>query len=162
MLKDRLDIEKDSFLEKIKEKNFPFHVGEDYFLSLEDRIRERLEVKEPERKVIIFRSLKAYMGLAASFLLIFGIGFGVLKLTTNIEGEKNLADNIELLENHHDEYIDSIDNFFAVNDIMVSEEELSFVEKEIVIENENDEDFDEYIRQVPTLFTHLIAEELSN
>ncbi len=75
--------EEKDILSGIASHDSPFRVPEGYFETMEDRVMARIaeesavvEVKRP-----VWRILKPALTLAATFALIFGMGYGVLSLT---------------------------------------------------------------------------------
>lgn len=91
-------------------KQMPFRVPTGYFEELEESVREKVTGNAPDgRWGAVRRSLKAYLGLAAAFVLLIGATYGVLKLTHGI-GEKNLVarqsvDAVTLLDSLENEYV---------------------------------------------------------
>ena len=65
----------------------PFRVPEGYFETLEDRLMARIadEAADVETKRPVWRILKPALALAATFALIFGMGYGVLSLTHTLD-----------------------------------------------------------------------------
>lgn len=82
-------------LEEIKKGRELFKVPDGYFSSLEREVRGRIAQSEGGVTPIL-SSLRSGFALACSFLLIFGIGYGVMALTntspsTTFPREDNLA-----------------------------------------------------------------------
>lgn len=75
-------------LEDIKRRQRPFKVPEGYFSSIEDEVRERISVSEPSIHPL-FSSLRSALALVCSFLLIFGVGYGVMALTGSMKDSLN-------------------------------------------------------------------------
>ncbi len=65
-------------------KEDPFIVPDNYFSSLEKSIGEKIAIEKDSDKGI-WRLLKPAIGLAASFALMLGIGYGVMKITGSLE-----------------------------------------------------------------------------
>lgn len=79
-------------LEDIKKKGSPFKVPEHYFSTVEDGVRGA--INEPEMVQSPFLSaLKSGFALAFSFLLIFGMGYGVLSLTRTADINRFTLEN---------------------------------------------------------------------
>ena len=67
--------EMDDILERARQAGQPFKTPEGYFTSFDDRLMARI-------------SAEAALALAATFALIFGMGYGVLSLTHTLDGGK--------------------------------------------------------------------------
>lgn len=104
-------------------KAVPFSVPENYFSGIEDRVRSSIRQTE-ERPLLwyekFFRAVKAPAMLVIMFGLIFGMGYGVLSLTSTLNpdtaqnaGQGTLASLVE------EGYIDSrfIEDYYDVIDI---------------------------------------------
>lgn len=68
-----------NILEQEALKQSPFTVPEGYFVTVEDRVRERIAA--PARTSRLWMVLKPAITVAAMFLIIFGIGYATLSLT---------------------------------------------------------------------------------
>lgn len=92
-------------------KKMPFSVPRGYFESVEDEVRSKIKEQTPDGQWgLLHRSLKAYLGLAASFLLILGAGWGVIHLTKGLsehrmESASNVIDSEQLLDSLENEYV---------------------------------------------------------
>ena len=72
---------------EILRKN-PFRVPEGYFDGMEDRLMARIAAEEAEPVRTgrpVWRILKPALTLAATFAIIFGMGYGVLSLTHTLD-----------------------------------------------------------------------------
>ncbi len=75
----------------------PFRMPEGYFDGLEDRLMARIAVEAAETAQAparrpVWQILKPALALAATFALIFGMGYGVLSLTHTLDNGKGTAD----------------------------------------------------------------------
>lgn len=155
MEKNRLDI-----LEEERMKQIPFTTPENYFESLEERIAEKVFPSEKKGWwTSLGKVLKPAIGLAASFLIVAGLGWGVMRLTQTARGD--LAQNIENTE--EGQMLDSL-----VKDFGAIEVNRLYADYEDVSDNtQDDEDSDEtdaieeYITLMAPSFPGLLAEELS-
>ena len=155
MEKNRLDI-----LEEEGMKQIPFTTPENYFESLEERIAEKVFPSEKKGWwTSLGKVLKPAIGLAASFLIVAGLGWGVMRLTQTARGD--LVQNIENTE--EGQMLDSL-----VKDFGAIEVNRLYADYEDVSDNtQDDEDSDEtdaieeYITLMAPSFPGLLAEELS-
>ena len=75
-------------LERAQQGGNPFRTPEGYFDSLEDRLTARISVEEaaPETgRRRLWTVLKPALALAATFALVFGMGYGVLSFTHTLD-----------------------------------------------------------------------------
>lgn len=79
-----MENEKD-ILQQESLREMPFSVPQGYFASLEDNLRDK--VLAPKPKLNIVNVLKPAFALACSFLVIIGLGYGVIKLTNSVPQE---------------------------------------------------------------------------
>ena len=83
--------EKTDILAGLQHKANPFRTPEGYFDSLEGRLAARLSDEENATSLKpagrVWRILKPALTLAATFAIIFGMGYGVLSLTHTIDRE---------------------------------------------------------------------------
>ena len=78
--------EQNDYLSKPASGENPFKLPEGYFDSLEDRMLARIAEEQQEpRQHPVWRILKPALALAATFALIFGMGYGVLSLTHTLD-----------------------------------------------------------------------------
>lgn len=156
MKKNRLDI-----LEEERMKQIPFTTPENYFESLEDRIAEKVFPSEKKGWwTSLGKILKPALTLAASFLIVAGLGWGVMRLTQT--ARTDLAQNTDNTE--EGQMLDSL-----VNDIGAIEvnrlyaDYTDFTEDVSDFEQEENQDaLEEYITMMAPSFPGLLAEELSN
>ena len=83
--------EMDDILERARQAGQPFKTPEGYFTSFDDRLMARISAEAepaPTRRKRIWVALKPALALAATFALIFGMGYGVLSLTHTLDGGK--------------------------------------------------------------------------
>ena len=105
--------EKD-ILQKDGMRTLPFSTPEGYFDSVEERLRERTFQTRPSAKWETWgKTLKAGLGLAASFLLIAGMGWGIMKLTNLKQNQTALAEQTE----ETDMMMDSLVNRFGAIEV---------------------------------------------
>ena len=105
MMKDTKNI-----LEQASLKQAPFTVPEGYFLTVEDRVRER--IAKPERDTRLWTVLKPGMAVAAMFLIIFGIGYATLSLTGTLGSGRSAqlaqAESVSAVEENLNEAIEAV------------------------------------------------------
>ena len=81
--------EQNDILSSLAASGNPFKMPEGYLDGLEDRLLARIAVEEQEaaseRKRPVWRILKPALTLAATFAIIFGMGYGVLALTHTLD-----------------------------------------------------------------------------
>lgn len=156
MEKNRLDI-----LEDERMKRVPFTTPENYFESLEERIAEKVFPSEKKGWWIsLAKILKPAAALAASFLIIAGLGWGVMRLTQN--SRDRLAQNAENTE--EGQMLDSLVKDFGaieVNRLYADYEDVSDDAQDFGNSEENDV-IEEYITLMAPSFPGLLAEEISN
>ena len=77
----------DDLLSRRRDAEQPFRVPEGYFDALEDRVMARIAMEEaPETgRRRVWTVIKQALALAATFALIFGMGYGVLSLTQTLK-----------------------------------------------------------------------------
>lgn len=69
-------------LQKAKMRQIPFSTPEGYFENMEERLREKILPNQPKGWWPSWaKTLKASLALAASFIIVAGLGWGVMKLT---------------------------------------------------------------------------------
>ena len=156
MEKNRLDI-----LEEERMKQVPFTTPENYFESLEDRIAEKVFPSEKKGWwTSLGKVLKPALTLAASFLIVAGLGWGVMRLTQTARGD--LAQNAENTE--EGQMLDSLVKDFGaieVNRLYADYEDVSDDLQDFEDIDETDA-LEEYITLMAPSFPGLLAEELSN
>ena len=79
--------EQNDILERVRQAGNPFKTPEGYFETMEDRLMARIteESAKVDVKRPVWRILKPALTLAATFALIFGMGYGVLSLTHTLD-----------------------------------------------------------------------------
>lgn len=121
--------EQNDILERARQAGQPFKTPEGYFESLEDRLMARISVEAqkpaPTRKQRIWLTLKPALALAATFALIFGMGYGVLSLTHTLDGRK-AADAAASYASVEEELLrrSSILNYYQTGDPAEADEEI--------------------------------------
>jgi len=106
----------------------PFSVPEGYFSKLENNIHILITSKKEKKSV--WNILKPVFTLAFTFIIIYGIGYGVLSLTNNIKTVKEVPTDMAIIESG---YINTnfIDYYENSDSSLISEEE-TLDEEEIV------------------------------
>lgn len=155
MENNRLDI-----LEDERIKQIPFSAPENYFETLEERIAERVSPSEKKGwRISLAKTLKPALTLAASFLIIAGLGWGVMRLTHT--AQRNLAQQTENTEDG--QMLDSLVKDFGaieVNRLYADYEGVDLDIHDIDYSGDNDA-IEEYITLMAPSFPGLLAEELS-
>lgn len=90
--------EKD-ILQRPSLKENPYTVPQGYFSMVEDEVREKIHGKQSE-KGSLYSIFKTNIALVASFVLIFGIGYGIMHLT-------NTPDTLKMQQQLYSESQDS-------------------------------------------------------
>ncbi len=154
--------EKD-ILQKDGMRTLPFSTPDGYFDSVEERLRERTFQTRPSARWETWgKTLKAGLGLAASFLLIAGMGWGIMKLTNLKQNQTAvLAEQTE----ETDMMLDSLVNRFGA--IEVVDVYRNSISQDIQEENDalSAEEYDaleEYITTMAPSYPGLIAEEIAS
>lgn len=146
-------------LDDNKLKQMPFEVDENYFSSLEERLRERVGLQEPqEKRSIFFKVVRASWGIAAAFLLVAGFGYGAKVLTDRYLNRQAMAEQTQELHNPQDfsRMLDSLEYYYAYN----LEGDLEGEAIEEPSEEDDIEAVTEYITLAPPSYEGLIAEEI--
>ena len=122
-MNEQLDI-----LERARQAGQPFKMPEGYLDGLEDRLMARVSLEAqpaPTRKQRIWTVLKPALALAATFALIFGMGYGVLSLTHTLGGDR-AAGTTAGYATAEEELIrpSSVINYYQNDDSAESEEEI--------------------------------------
>lgn len=154
--------EKD-ILQKDGMRTLPFSTPEGYFDSVEERLRERTFQKEPSAKWDAWaKALKASLALAASFLLIAGMGWGIMKLTNLKQNQTAvLAEQTE----ETDMMLDSLVNRFGaieVVDVYRNSISQDIQEENDALSAEECDALEEYITTMAPSYPGLIAEEIAS
>ena len=155
--------EKD-ILQKDGMRTLPFSTPDGYFDSVEERLRERTFQTRPSAKWETWgKTLKAGLGLAASFLLIAGMGWGIMKLTNLKQNQTAvLAEQTE----ETDMMMDSLVNRFGAIEVAgIYQNSLSEDYPEDAEDNLTNEEYDaleEYITTMAPSYPGLIAEEITS
>ena len=114
-------------LESARQAGRPFKVPEGYFETMEDRLMARISAESaPQPKVRrVWSILKPALALAATFAIIFGMGYGVLSLTHTLDGGNGSAD-VQDYALAEEELIrhSSVINYYQTDDPAESEEEI--------------------------------------
>jgi len=152
-------------LESAEMKKIPFSVPEGYLESVEERLRQRITESEPkERKAGILRTLKASLTLAASFLLVAAMGWGVMRLT-NLHQEKIAAKTEVELNEDGSLLLDSLINKYSAIEIAEIYRNAQIADYKVIedysLTDEEIEAVEEYITLRTPSFPGLVANELS-
>ncbi len=71
-------------IENILPKRFPYKVPDGYFSAMEDELARKIKAGDEFQRNSLLAKLKPAIALAATFALIFGLGFGVMNLTKGL------------------------------------------------------------------------------
>lgn len=121
--------EQNDILERARQAGQPFKTPEGYFDALEDRLMARISVEAskpaPSRRQRIWMAFKPALTLAATFALIFGMGYGVLSLTHTLDGRK-ASDAAAGYASAEEELIrhSSVINYYQADDPAEAEEDI--------------------------------------
>lgn len=121
--------------DKYKEKN-PFRMPEGYFEGLTDKVMDKIEEDDIPTKSKIVPMFKTFMWMAASFVIIFGIGRIVIPLAMDpsqriqgapsqslvVENEQLQYDELDDLDLSDDDIIDylseqTVDDFDLIAEL---------------------------------------------
>lgn len=84
-------------LDNIKKRNKrPFTVPEGYFSTIEDSVKDKISETSGRGVNPFLSALRSSMALVVSFLMIFGVGYGVMYLTNTNIGESYSAETDNL------------------------------------------------------------------
>jgi|SRR5574344_423036 hypothetical protein len=100
-------------------KDNPFSVPDNYFSSLEENVREK--VHHSEKIYPRFQQIKSYLTLAVSFLVVLGIGYGVLSLTPILQRSSLNIENDEFTALINDGYINERFVDYLYDEISIKE-----------------------------------------
>lgn len=125
-------------------KKNPFSLPEGYIAKMEDGVREKISARS--RTTSSWSVLKPAFALACSFLLIFGIGYSVLHLTSTLS---HTSDSEGIIA-------DVTESYYGFDDLFSDDNDDSSEEIEM---EKMDEDMEEIITY---LGSELSAYELSN
>lgn len=150
-------------------KKMPFDIPDSYFSSLEDKLHEKIGGHKPDGAWgLYWRSLKAYAGVAAAFLMVCALGYGARELTERISGKRDFAKSAQVLEVETDTFLDSLESIYYTgigstldNDAIIAEFEAMDAGNSGE-SNLTDEEIEEYLVQTPTPLSSLLADEISN
>lgn len=105
-------------LEELKNRTRPFEVPEGYFSTVEDQVRERIAKPEKDPGSLM-SALRTTLAMTCTFLMIFGMGYGVMALTGTMEAGNFPVEQDELATLIEQGYIkhDFIDYLYDEIDI---------------------------------------------
>ncbi len=156
---------KDSeLLERAKMRKIPFSVPEGYFQSVEQRLQEKCFNTPVQKRGLLITSLKAGLTLAASFLIVAGLGWGVMRLTNNVQ-QANLAENSQIQLSEEGQIVmDSLISKFGAIEVaeMYHYSNTIDIPETVGLTDEEYLAIEEYISLMAPSFPGLLAEELSN
>ncbi len=156
---------KDSeLLERAKMRKIPFSVPEGYFQSVEQRLQEKCFNTPVQKRGLLITSLKAGLTLAASFLIVAGLGWGVMRLTNNVQ-QANLAENSQIQLSEEGQIVmDSLISKFGAIEVaeMYHYSNTIDIPETVDLTDEEYLAIEEYISLMAPSFSGLLAEELSN
>ena len=124
--------EQNDILERVQQGGNPFRMPEGYLDTFDDRLMARISseaAQEPSQRRI-WVMLKPALALAATFALIFGMGYGVLSLTHTID--RGTGTNAAEFATVAEEFIRpaSLINYYQTDEMTAEEEEID--EEEII------------------------------
>lgn len=151
-------------LQRAEMKQIPFTTPDGYFDTVEERLRERTFQTQPDGKWGSFRrALRAGLTLAASFLLVAGMGWGIMKLT-EIRQDRIAANQQTELTEEGNMMLDSlVSRFGAIEVADVYHNSIAGYYPDV--DEDSDEDYDaleEYITLMVPSYPGLLAEEITN
>lgn len=143
-------------LEESKLRQIPFTVPENYFEELEENLNARLSGQKQDGKWgALIRTMKASLALAASFLIIFGLGWGVMHLTKSVQKGSTLAATTA-----EDAVIDSlIQEYGSIEIAKFYETDEEIDERELYLEDEYLDAIGEYVESTSTNYNGVLAED---
>ena len=155
----------ENLLERAQLKKIPFSAPEGYFDSLEERLRERTFQTKPEKKWGAWKGvLKAGLTLAASFLIVAGLGWGVMKLT-NMSQNRMAVNTDSYLTEEGNMMIDSLLNRFGAIEIAdIYQNSLAQEYNDDYTETLSEEEYEaleEYISLVAPSYPGLLTDEIA-
>jgi hypothetical protein len=130
-------------------KNNPFKVPDGYFKDVEKKIMDSVSAQKETytlgenstKKNNIFSLLKPAISMAAMFAIVFGFGYGVMKLTNTDSSGKNLESIFAEQELTEDEFIGLMGNA-NYEEIVNITEDINTISTDI---QTNEEDIENYL-----------------
>lgn len=104
-----------------KGRKVPFKVPEAYFDDISSRVMEKIKEEEKPTKTSVIPILKSFMWMAASFVIIFGVGRVIIPMVINPSEKLQDASTMQMVVRNDDydtEYTDELD------ELNVSDEEI--------------------------------------
>lgn len=126
MMNELFDTPKKNILDDKSLKENPFSMPEGYLSSLEESVLSKIHTPSQESKFMrIWNASKASVALAASFLILLGIGYGILSLTPLLDKTAVSAESDEfavLVENGYinNNFIDYLYDEISLEDLLNS------------------------------------------
>ena len=143
-------------LDENKLHQIPFSVPDGYFEEFEKRLNATLSGQKQDGKWgALLRTMKASLALAASFLIIFGLGWGVMHLTKNVQNRAELAASTA-----EDAVIDSLMQEYGAIEIAKfyeSDEEID--ERELYLDDDYLDAIGEYVESASASYNGVLAED---
>lgn len=149
-------------LQRAEMRKIPFDAPEGYFENLEERLREKTLQTKPSGKWDWVKVLKASLALAASFLLVAGMGWGIMRLTS-LRQNNTLAQN-ELTEEGYMMLDSLVNKFGAIEVVDIYHNSLAQdvpEEEDNVLSDDEYYALEEYITLMAPSYPGLIAEEIT-
>ncbi|MBO4691446.1 MAG: hypothetical protein J5604_01570 [Bacteroidales bacterium] len=143
-------------LEENKLLQIPFTVPENYFEELEEKLNATLSGQKQDGKWgALLRTIKASLALAASFLIIFGLGWGVMHLTKNVQNRSELTANAA-----EDALIDSLmQEYGAIEIARFYEADEEIDDRDLYLDDDYLDAIGEYVESTSASYNGILAEE---
>lgn len=149
-------------LQRAEMRKIPFDAPDGYFENLEERLREKTLQTKPSGKWDWVKVLKASLALAASFLLVAGMGWGIMRLTS-LKQNNTLAQS-ELTEEGNMMLDSLVNKFGAIEVVDIYHNSFAQDVPEEEDDDLSDDEYDaleEYITLMAPSYPGLIAEEIT-
>lgn len=106
-------------IEDILPKRCPYRIPDGYFSAMEDELARKIKASDEFQRNSLLAKLKPAIALAATFAIVFGLGFGVMNLTKGLgkaEYTTELTsemDNIVEQELEGASLVETLENFYG-------------------------------------------------
>ena len=156
-----------NILERAEMKKIPFSTPEGYFDSMESRLQEKVFGEKTKGGWLysMKKTLRPVLTLAASFIIVAVMGWGVMRLTNLNQNKNTIALNTQDdIAINDDLILDSLINRYGAIEVvqLYQNSQLGVYEAEAEgVSEEENAALEEYITLMAPSFPGLLAEELT-
>lgn len=155
-----------NILERAEMKKIPFSTPEGYFDSVESRLQEKVFGEKTKGGWLysMKKTLRPVLTLAASFIIVAVMGWGVMRLTNLSQNQNTIALNTQdEIVISDDLILDSLINRYGAIEVvqLYQNSQLGVYEAETEVSEEESAALEEYITLMAPSFPGLLAEELT-